>query len=184
MKSKLWLLAFLPLLATGCSGMNNTERGALAGGGIGGLIGTGIGAVTGHAGAGAAIGAGTGALLGGLAGSDADRDDRRAKQYAAAHPPMGIADVVSMTHNHISEEIIIRQIDTTNSAFQLTSDDIVYLRSQGVSDRVIGFMQARRVAQVQPVRQVREIYYVEQPPPVAVGFGFSSGPYYGHRCRY
>src|SRR5262249_8021841 len=155
MKRK-WLLAGLVAVAVGCDSMSHTESNALGGT----AIGAGIGALAGHAlgntGAGAAIGAATGLVAGGLTGAAQDRRDERrvaaAPAYANAHPPVSLQDVVQMTHQHIPEDIIIRQIDTTNSVYSLSVDDIAYLRGNGVNDRVIGYMQARRGAVVvQPV---------------------------------
>jgi hypothetical protein len=53
-----WLAgALLPVvLVSGCQSMNNTEKGAVAGGGIGAGAGALIGHATGHTGAGALIG--------------------------------------------------------------------------------------------------------------------------------
>ena len=147
MRKNLLLIALLLPCFAGCSGMNNTGKGALAGGGIGGLVGAGVGSLSGNTGAGAAIGAGPGALTGGAIGNDADRDERRAKAiatHAAQNPPMSTQDVIYMAHNHTSDDLIINQIERTNSSFLLSPQDVVFLRSQGVSDRVIGFMQARR----------------------------------------
>lgn len=181
MRRNLILLALPIFFCTGCSGMNHTGKGALVGGATGGLLGAGLGALTGNTGAGAAIGAGLGGIVGAGVGSDLDRDERHTKAaaaQAAANPPMTIQDVVYLVHNHTPEELIINQINTTHSNFLLTSTDITFLQSQGVSPRVISHMQARRAAPVRPVTYVERVY-VHEPPPVSVGFGFYSGP----RCR-
>jgi len=185
MRRNLFAIALVVPFFAGCSGMNNTGKGALAGGGIGGLLGAGIGSVSGNAGAGAAIGGALGALTGGAVGSDMDRDERRSQAVAAhnaANPPMSKQDVIYMAQSHMSDDLIIGQIDRSNSAFQLSPQDVVFLRGQGVSERVIGYMQARRPAGPVAVQTVRPVYVVEERPPVAIGLGFSSGPrYYPHR---
>lgn len=184
MRRKLILIALPVLFSTGCSGMSNTGKGALIGGGTGGLLGAGLGSLAGNAGAGAAIGAGLGGLMGASVGSDADRDERRAKAaaaHAAMNPPMTLQDVVHLAHNHTPDDLIIRQIDTTNSSFLLTAPDLTYLQSQGVSPRVIGYMQGRRA--VAPVRPT-PVYVIDDRPPVAVGFGVYSGPRYHHHHRH
>jgi hypothetical protein len=155
--------------------MSNTEAGA----GTGGLIGAGTGALigqaSGHTGAGALIGAGVGALTGGLIGNAVDKSEEKAA-IAAANAPhgLGITDVASMAQAHVSDDVIISQIRATDSAFKLSSNDIVWLKQSGVSDGVIQEMQA--TAYRYPRRVYAEpVYVVEPPPPVSVGVGFGYG---------
>lgn len=191
MKTKRWLCGLLLLAATGCSSMNHTERGAVGGGLIGAAAGTVIGAATGNPGAGAAIGGAGGALLGGAIGNDADRTERRhaqaAAEFAARNPPLSLNDVVQMSQQRIGDDVIIAQMDSTSSCYNLTAADIQHLHLQGVSDRVIRSMQARRypAPMVVPARPVSHVYVVEPmppPPPIGFGFSFSSGPRCGRRC--
>ena len=175
-----WLGGLILLGACGCSSMNNTEAGALGGGAIGAGVGALVGAATGHAGAGALIGGATGAGIGALAGHSEDRAEARQKKavddYYAAHPPVSINDVIQMTQSHISDDIIIGQIRSSASAYALTAADITMMKQQGVSDRVIAYMQAR-VAPAAMVVPGRTVYVVESygPPPVAVGVGIGYG---------
>src|SRR5438876_12296194 len=96
------------LLACGCSTMNNTEKGAGAGGLIGAGTGALIGKATGHTGAGALIGAGVGALSGGLIGNAVDESEKRTEARVAAatatapQGPLGVTDVVQLAQSHIS----------------------------------------------------------------------------------
>jgi surface antigen len=178
------------LAATGCA--THTETGA----GLGGLIGAGTGALigsqTGHAGTGALIGAGVGALSGGLIGAGQDEVDRKnAARVAAATarpaaPPMSIHDVVQMTKQGVSDDLIIAQIRNSGSVFVLQASDITALCQEGVSNRVIQAMMdtSRRPAVVRPVVYERPVivepappvYVVEPRPAVSVGFGY-------HYCR-
>jgi hypothetical protein len=167
------------LLASGCQSMNNTEKGALAGGGIGAGAGAAIGHATGHTGAGAVIGGLGGALLGGAVGNDMDKEkERQARIAASTPPPLRLEDVASMAQQHISDGIIINQIRTTGSVYNLTAQQIVWLREQGVSEGVIAEMQAtayrpaRRVYTAAPV-----VVYEPPPPPVSVGVGIG---FHGH----
>src|SRR5437899_2130105 len=134
MKKINWLGGLLILGASGCSSMNNTEAGALGGGAIGAGVGALVGAATGHAGAGARIGGAAGAGVGALAGHSEDRAEARQKKavddYAAAHPPVSINDVVQMTQQHISDDIIIGQIRSSYSAYALTAADITFMKQQ------------------------------------------------------
>jgi hypothetical protein len=162
------------LLVCGCESMNNTEKGA----GIGGLFGAGMGALigkaTGHTGAGALIGAGAGAATGALVGNAADKAEHKAEaaQVAAANAQaarqMSILEVVQLAHSHVSDDVIISQIRTTGSRFQLTSNDTIMLKQQGVSDAVVEEMlrSANRPVAVYPARPV---VVVEEPPPVYGG---------------
>ena len=150
------------MAATGCSTLNHTENGALAGGGIG-------------AATGALIGAGAGALAGGLIGHTADESDKR-QAMAQAQRQVGIADVAQMAQQHISDEVIINQILSSGSVYQLSSNDTIWLKQNGVSDRVIEVMMnttryPRRVYTAVPVYG-EPAYVVEPaPPPVSVGVG-------------
>lgn len=181
-----WLCAaVLPaILTAGCSSMNNTEKGALGGGAIGAGAGALIGHATGNTGAGAAIGAGVGALTGALVGNDMDKQEQKQKDAIAAaqmaHGPVGVGEVVQMTQHHIGDDVIINQIRSTGSVFNLSANDILYLKENGVSDVVIHEMQD---TQYRPRRAyvygAPAVYYVEPaPPPVRIGFGYT---YVGRR---
>jgi hypothetical protein len=166
------------LLSTGCSSMSNTDRGVLGGGAIGAGTGALIGNATGHTGAGALIGAGVGAVTGGLIGNAEDRQEKKAQdavaaaQAAQARQQLGLTDIAQMTQQHISDPVIINQIRATNSFYQLSAQDTIWLKQNGVSDAVITEMMAtaqrypRRVYAGEPV-----IVVDPPPPPVAVGVG-------------
>ncbi len=178
---------------TGCAHMTPTERGA----GVGGLIGAGTGALVGNAvgktGAGALIGAGVGALSGGLIGNSVEQAEHRAEVRATAaaagapqRGPLGMMDVVSMSQAGVSDPVIISQIRTTGSAFNLSSNDTIFLKQQGVTDAVLTEMLAtanrypRRPvavypAPVYPAPVYQPVYVVPPPPPpvIGVGFGYS-----------
>jgi len=164
--------------------MNNTESGALGGGVLGAGAGALLGSATGHAGAGAAIGAGVGAVTGGLIGNSQDKAEAKQKQaaadWAAQNPPLGLDGIVQMTQSHISDDLIIRQMVATRSYYNLRPEDITYLKSQGVSDQVIAYMQSRRGGGNAVVMQGRPPIYVVEPagpPPVSVGVGIGYGGY-------
>jgi hypothetical protein len=169
------LIGGLLLLGAGCQNMNNTEAGALGGGVIGAAFGTLVGAVCHNPLAGAAIGGVTGATVGGLAGHSEDRREARAtaaaQAYAAAHPPLSLSDVASMAQNHISDGVIINQIRTTNSTYNLTAEQITWLKQQGVSDTVVYEMQLHQGVYVQPA----PVYVAEPGPAVGVGVGVGVG---------
>jgi hypothetical protein len=182
------LTVLIAITAGGCA--THTGTGA----GLGGLLGAGTGALigsqTGDAGSGAVLGAGLGALSGGLIGAGLDENDRRNEARVAAAtaqpapPPMSVTDVVQMAHSGVNDNLIIGQIQTTNSAFHLQAGDITALSQQGVSDRVIQAMmdtsrrpafRARPVVYERPVvYHPAPVYVMEPPPPpVRIGVGFT-----------
>lgn len=189
-------------LSAGCSTMSNTATGAGIGGALGAGVGTVIGAATGNprtgAVAGGLIGAGTGAAIG--AGEDArERDEKRVLQaqaaatQAAAASQMSLTDVVNMANSQppVGDNVIISQIHSTGSSFHLSTEQITWLRQNGVSDRVITEMINARprvvmgsapstvvVREPSPVVVYERPYYYCPPRPYyyappPVGFGFT-----------
>ena len=177
----LWLL-------TGCDSMSHTDKGVLGGGAIGAGAGALIGSATGHTGAGAAIGAGVGALSGGLIGNEIDQSEKKqeAQLAAATAPvrgPLSLPEIAQMAQQGISDQVIITQIRTTRSVYNLAPSDIQWLKQSGVSDAVVIEMQATatRVPGPPPRVYARPYYYAQPdvvvvepaPPPVGVGFSYT-----------
>src|SRR5688500_85273 len=173
----LGLLGLVTAAGTGCSSMNNTERGALGGGVFGGALGTAVGAATGRPLAGAAIGAAAGTATGALIGNGVDKEEKRDREIAQAHAladaqaqaqRVGIADVIGLSQAGQSDTVIINQIRNTRSTFQLTASDLDMLKNAGVSQRVIAEMQASRPSPARVVvRETAPVIY-ESPPPAVV----------------
>jgi hypothetical protein len=190
-------------LSTGCSSMSNTEKGMGLGGLIGAGVGTAVGAASGNTGTGAAVGGLIGAGVGGLAGADADArqqeraDIRRVEAEAHAQATaqqVGMTDVIQLTQQGVSDELIVNQIRNSRSTFRLSAQDIVTLRDNKVSDRVISEMQhtqSRLGYAAPPPRTVvvretapttviyergpywgRPVYVAPHPPPIGVGFTY------------
>jgi hypothetical protein len=155
------------LLACGCAGMSNADRGTVGGGLIGAGAGAAIGSAARAPGVGALIGAGTGALIGGAIGEKKDQAQQQAAAQAAAARAPRLEDIASMAQSHVSDEVIINQIRTTGAVYSLTAGDITWLKAQGVSDPVVAEMQATAV------HYPRRVYVVDPapPPPVSVGVG-------------
>jgi hypothetical protein len=62
---------------------------------------------------------------------------------ATPHPrpaPLTQADIISMVKAGTTDEDIMRRIDDTRTVFRLSSDDVIRLRNEGVSDHVVNFM--------------------------------------------
>ena len=54
--------------------------------------------------------------------------------------PLTQADVISMVKAGVTDEEIMRRIDDTRTVFRLSSDDVIRLRNEGISDRVVNYM--------------------------------------------
>jgi len=129
-----------------------TQRGATFGGLAGAVAGGLIGDNNGKAGAGAAIGGLVGAVAGGVLGNAADKEaELRRQQYyyhqqqqqiARAQSAVTLDDVVSMSHNGLSEMVIINQVQQRGFAQRLQVPDIIALHKQGVSESVITALQS------------------------------------------
>ena len=141
--------------STGCSTMNNTEKGAVAGGAIGTGVGLLAGAATGNPRTGAAVGGLLGGGLGAVAGSEQDRDEQRTRDVQQAQAVatvqaqqqqqrMGLTDVIHMAQQGHEDQVIVNQIRATGSTFQLTASDLDFLKNNQVSGRVIAEMQNAR----------------------------------------
>jgi Zn-dependent alcohol dehydrogenase len=200
-KRAIWLCLFIlgTSSLTGCESMSNTAKGGLVGGGIGSGIGAIAGSATGKTGTGAAVGGLLGAAVGGLVGNDVDQEEKRNKDIqlaeanerakeASAQPQLGLTDVQRMAAQQIDDEIIIKQISSTNSVYNLSAADIEWLKQNGVSNRVIMAMQdsrKRAAAHVAPptrviherpviIRQQPTVIYEPVPVmPAPPAFGFS-----------
>jgi hypothetical protein len=86
-----------------------------------------------------------------------------------------------MAQQGISDPVIIGQIRSTRSVYNLSPNDIAYLKSQNVTDAVVMEMQATASRVVPAGARVYarpyygpDVVYVAPPPP-PVGIGFSYG---------
>lgn len=172
------------LVQTGCSTMNQTEKGVLGGGAIGAGIGTLIGSATGNPKTGAVVGGLLGAGVGGAIGNDLDRQDDQvrqirqveAEQAYQADQPQRIAEIIDLTVAGTDETVILNHMKNNGMTFQLTASDIKLLNANNVSPRVIAAMQTSmaptvvtRPAKPIVVREqviVHEPVYVQPPRPV------------------
>jgi hypothetical protein len=159
------------LVSVGCEHMSHTEKGAGIGAALGTAAGLGIGAATGNPRTGALIGGLAGGGLGALVGSEKDEQERRDQELLQAQAAaqaeaqlqqqrLGVFDVVRLSQAGHDDQVIINQIRTTGSTFQLTPSDLDHLKAQGVSPAVIAAMQTARPINPLPPRIV--------PPPTTV----------------
>jgi hypothetical protein len=169
--------------SAGCEHMNNTEKGAGIGGALGAGAGLAVGAATGNPRTGAAVGGLLGAGTGALVGNDIDRQEKRDREIQQAvatadaqaqQQRMGITDVVHLAQQGHDDQVIINQIRTSGSTFQLAPSDLDYLKNNGVSSRVIAEMQAARSPLATRVVGPRTTTVIYEPvyapsPPVFIG---------------
>jgi len=179
-------------LSTGCSSMNNTQKGAGIGGALGAGVGTIVGAATGNPKTGLVAGTLIGGATGALIGSDMDQKENQDAELraASANQPvysstgMSIQEIIDLSIKGVSDEVIINNIRKTNSTYNLSPQDLSMLKENKVSDRVVIEMQnsqsrPRLAIQQPPPRTV----IVHEPPPVVI----YERPYWGefyHRPHY
>jgi len=81
----------------------------------------------------------------------------------ARPPPLTQPDIVALVEAGKTDEEIIRLIDDTYSVFRLSPQDVVALRDQGVSDRVIAYMMETRTRAAVSAERYRSWYYYGGP---------------------
>jgi hypothetical protein len=73
---------------------------------------------------------------------------------AGVHLPYGAAEVVKLSQAQISDDIIINYIQNSGTIYNLGPNEMVALKNQGVSDRVINAMISQRnIVAAQPAPQ-------------------------------
>lgn len=168
-------LGLLIVVATGCSSPYHSDRGALVGGLAGAGAGALVGSAVGSAGAGAAIGAGLGALTGAAVGSEMDQMEARNRALIAqqmgqqmAAGAVRVDDVIAMTRARVNEDLILNHVAYHGLAAPLQPNDLIYLKQQGVSDRVVQTMQATPPRPLQPVLAGQPVLVQPAPTPVVI----------------
>jgi len=58
--------------------------------------------------------------------------------------PYGVEDVLKLSHAQIGDEIILNYVHNSGTIYNLAPKDIVYLKTEGVSDKVINTMLDQR----------------------------------------
>jgi uncharacterized protein YcfJ len=165
---------------------DRTGTGALAGGAIGIVSGALIGGR--HAGEGALIGGAVGAVAGGLIGHSMDQEEQERLRAEAPETytrveqsqPLAVADVKAMSAAKVSDDIIISQIQSTHSVYQLSAADIIDLHNASVSEKVIQYMinSANTASASAPAPAPAETVTQAPPPPPTEAVGVAPGPGY------
>jgi hypothetical protein len=63
---------------------------------------------------------------------------------ASVRLPYGVEDVLKLARNQVSDDVIVAYVQGSSTIYNLSPNDIVYLRQQGISDRVVGAMLDHR----------------------------------------
>ncbi len=164
-KSALCSSLLLLIAMSGCAAGPNARTGSVAGGLTGGAIGALAGADSHRSLEGAAIGALAGATLGGVLGDQVDQDiahvnaEQQAYVDATRRNAVTLDQVIQMTVSGLGDELIANQIKTKGVIAPLSTSDLIMLKNNGVSDRVIAAWQ-----ETPPAASVRPPRYA--PPPV------------------
>lgn len=95
-------------------------------------------------------------------------------------PAMSKQDVIDLTKEGIGDDIIINQLQTTASTFQLNTRDIIDLKKAGISAKVINAMIKTGVASRKSTLVRRAPYYPAYPYTVLSGSRYYYGSSYGH----
>ena len=78
-----------------------------------------------------------------------------AASQAALQLSYGVAEVVQLARANVSEDVIVNYVQSSGNGYGLDANQILYLKQQGVSDRVINAMlnQRSRMAAAQTAPQ-------------------------------
>src|SRR5439155_1211767 len=66
------------------------------------------------------------------------------KETSATKLPYGVEDVLKLSRAQVSEDITLTYIQNSGTIYDLRPNDIVYLKEQGVSDKLISAMMEQR----------------------------------------
>lgn len=160
---------------------SHAERGALLGGVTGALAGGAIGSHNQQALPGAMIGAAVGGLTGAAIGDSVD--DEIARNNAIIEQQMGrrlagaatFDDVIAMTRANVGEEVIVTHVRANGVVQRPQAGDIILLKQQGVSDRVLQALQEATPADQMVAAPPRP----RGPQPVIVEEHYHYDPWWG-----
>lgn len=76
--------------------------------------------------------------------------------------PYGVADVLKLSKAQVNEDIIVTYVQNSGTAYNLGANEIIFMREQGVSDRVINTMLDQRKRMLEAMAQT-QAHPVQQP---------------------
>ena len=82
--------------------------------------------------------------------------------------PYGVEDILKMSRAQVSDDVIATYIQNTGTIYNLGPNDIVYLKDQGVSDRIVNTMlDQRRIANEVAAQAQQQQAAAQTPAPAA-----------------
>lgn len=96
--------------------------------------------------------------------------------------PLTQEDVKAMVASGLTDEDVIRRIDSTGTVFVLSADDVVRLREGGLSDRLVTYMLDTKTRAAVDYERRRSSYYAVPYPYYGFGFGYDYARHPRH-CR-
>jgi hypothetical protein len=159
---------------------STSEKGTLLGAVAGGGAGAAIGKKSGNPIVGAVVGSLGGAIVGNVIGDRVEQ--RRAaetyyqpqyqqpqyqatQQYVYRNPGVTLDQVIQLTRSGVGDDLIISHVQQNGFQQTLTTNDLILLKNQGVSDRVIFALQRPATYAAAPVYAAPPVRYS---PPVTV----------------
>jgi len=76
-----------------------------------------------------------------------------ARDASAVKVPYGVDDILKLSRAQVSEDVTLNYIQNSGTIYGLSAKDIVYLKTEGVSDKVINAMQDQRKRAMDSVTQ-------------------------------
>ena len=165
-----WLVVLAAVVVSvGCRSPHHADQDAFAGG----LIGSGIGAIVGHQSGntaeGAIVGGIAGALVGNAVGEEKDYIEARNRQLIEAQMGRTVragivthGEVITMSQSGVGDDLIINHLRHHGVTSRPTANDLVQLKSAGVSDAVVMVMQEPPpAATISPVSAGRPVIVEE-----------------------
>lgn len=140
-------LLFVTVILVGCESMGpDTKMGTGIGAVTGSVLGGVVGHQTGHGVEGALIGGAVGAGAGALIGSGMDDKNKAKEQQAVAANPahVSILKVIELTSKGTPDDVIIDEIRSTNSVYDMDATTVQYLKDNKVSDKVVSYMSSTK----------------------------------------
>jgi uncharacterized protein YcfJ len=143
-KNKLIIFAVFCSGVLALAGCESIDSGTKKGAGLGALAGAAIGGIVGHQDGhgweGALIGGAAGATAGGVIGHQVGKDD--AGTPSSGDEYLTVVEIVDLAKNGTPDDVIISEIDRTQSIYELSAETIDYLKNNGVSNAVVDHMLA------------------------------------------
>jgi len=153
---------------------STSEKGTVFGAVAGGGAGAAIGRKSGNPVVGAIVGSLGGAIVGNAIGEGVEqrraadhyyRQQQQMQYEASRQPGVSLDQVIQLTRSGVGEDLIVSHIEQNGFRHRLSANDLIVLKQQGVSDRVIYALQRVPAVGLPPTHVAPTVRYA---PPVTV----------------